>query len=95
MNQLPVKVYGHFTKRKRSDLGNHRLLEDFKASLKDEKMELVKKWQLEGQTVMYLLLENKVEGIIGVSDKIKETSADAIQSLTKNGCKNYYAYRRQ
>ena len=74
-------------KKKKIGLGNDRLLEDFKASLKDEKMELVKKWQLEGQTVMYLLLENNVEGIIGVSDKIKDTSAGAIQSLQKMGVK--------
>jgi len=72
---------------KKIGLGNHRLLEDFKASLKDEKLDLVKEWQLEGQTVMYLLLENNVEGIIGVSDKIKDTSAKAIQSLQKMGVK--------
>ena len=72
---------------KKIGLGNHRLLEDFKASLNDENMGLVKNWQLEGQTVMYLILENKVEGIVGVSDKIKETSAKAIQSLQKMGVK--------
>jgi heavy metal translocating P-type ATPase len=74
-------------KKKKIGLGNNRLLEDFKVSLKDEKMELVKEWQLEGQTVMYLLLENNVEGIIGVSDKIKDTSAKAIHSLQKMGVK--------
>jgi len=36
---------------------------------------------------MFLILENTVEGIIGVSDKIKETSASAIQSLQKLGVK--------
>jgi heavy metal translocating P-type ATPase len=74
-------------KKKKIGLGNNRLLEDFKASLKDKKMELVKEWQLEGQTVMYLLLENNVEGIIGVYDKIKDTSARAIQSLQNMGVK--------
>jgi heavy metal translocating P-type ATPase len=74
-------------KKKKIGLGNNRLLEDFKASLKDKKMELVKEWQLEGQTVMYLLLENNVEGIIGVYDKIKDTSAKAIQSLQNMGVK--------
>jgi heavy metal translocating P-type ATPase len=72
-------------KNKKIGLGNHRLLEEFKASLKDEKMELVKEWQLEGQTVMFLLLGNNIEGIIGVSDKIKSTSAKAIHSLQKMG----------
>lgn len=74
-------------KEKKIGLGNHRLLEDFKASLNDENNELVKGWQLEGQTVMFLVLDKKVEGIVGVADKIKETSAKAIQSLQKMGVK--------
>jgi len=68
-------------------LGNQRLLEDFKASLNDKKEVLVKDWQLEGQTVMYLILDDKVEGIVGVTDRIKESSAKAIQSLQKMGVK--------
>ncbi|MFA5820033.1 MAG: copper-translocating P-type ATPase [Bacteroidales bacterium] len=74
-------------KAKKIGLGNQRLLEDFKASLNDENKVLVKDWQLEGQTVMYLVLDNKVEGIVGVSDRIKETSAKAIQSLQKMSVK--------
>jgi len=72
---------------KKIGLGNQRLLDDFKASLDDDKKKLVGEWQLSGQTVMYLILETKVEGIIGVTDKIKETSASAIQSLQKMGVK--------
>jgi Cu2+-exporting ATPase len=72
---------------KRIGLGNQRLLEDFKTSLNKDKAKLVEEWQLSGQTVMYLILENNVEGIIGVTDKIKETSAKAIQSLQKMGMK--------
>ncbi|HUX95805.1 MAG TPA: copper-translocating P-type ATPase [Bacteroidales bacterium] len=68
-------------------LGNQRLLEDFKASLRDDKMELVKEWQLEGQTVVFLILEDKLEGIIGIFDRIKKSSAGAIQSLQKTGVK--------
>lgn len=48
---------------------------------------MVGEWQFSGQTVMYLILETKVEGIIGVADKIKETSASAIHSLQKMGVK--------
>jgi len=74
-----------FYQKKKIGLGNHRLLEDFKVSLDNDKSLLIKKWQLEGQTVMYLILDKTVEGVIGVSDKIKETSAKAIQSLQKMG----------
>ena len=70
---------------KKIGLGNQRLVEDFKASLDDEKMKVVNEWQLSGQTVMYLINETTVEGIIGVTDRIKDTSAGAIKSLQKWG----------
>jgi len=74
---------------KKIGLGNHRLLEDFKASQTDEQKQLAKEWQLTGQTVMYLIIGDKIEGVVSVSDKIKETSAKAIKSLQKMGIKVY------
>ncbi|MDA3893914.1 MAG: copper-translocating P-type ATPase [Salinivirgaceae bacterium] len=74
-------------KGKKIGLGNQRLLEDFKALLDEDKTKLVKGWQLSGQTVMFLMLENKVEGIVSVADKIKDTSAKAIQAIQKMGVK--------
>jgi Cu2+-exporting ATPase len=68
-------------------LGNKRLLEDFKTSLSDDGKKLVEEWQHSGQTVMFLIRENTVEGVIGVTDRIKETSTKAIQSLQKMGVK--------
>lgn len=72
---------------KRIGLGNLKLLEDFKASLNDENSDLVKDWQSEGQTVMCLILDNTVEGIVAVADRIKETSSEAIKLLQKSGVK--------
>ena len=72
---------------KKIGFGNQKLLEDFKASLENDKKQLVEKLQQTGQTVMYLLLEDKVEGIVSVTDKIKNTSAKAIQELQKLGVK--------
>lgn len=66
-------------------LGNQRLINDFKASLTDEQKQMAEQWQLTGQTVMYLIIENNVEGMVSVSDKIKETSASAIKKLQKMG----------
>lgn len=74
-------------KGKKIGLGNQRLLEDYKASLNNDQKKSVGEWQLSGQTVMYLILENTVEGVIGVADRIKETSAKAIHSLQKMGVK--------
>lgn len=72
---------------KRIGLGNQRLLEDFMTLLNENNKKLVEEWQLAGQTVMYLILENKVEGIVSVTDKIKDTSYSAILALHKMGVK--------
>jgi Cu2+-exporting ATPase len=73
--------------KKKIGLGNDRLLEDFKLSLTEEQRKLVKSWQLEGQTVMYLILDNRIEGIVSVADRTRETAAPAIDSLQKMGVK--------
>lgn len=70
-------------------LGNSRLSDDFGATLPKEQHEMVKEWQLTGQTVMFLLIENKVEGIVSVADTIKNSSAKAIQELQSMGVKVY------
>ncbi len=67
--------------------GNHRLMEDFNARLGESENEQVKKWQSTGQTVMYLVIENNVEGIVSVADTIKNTSAKAITRLQRMGIK--------
>ena len=72
---------------KKIGLGNHRLQKDFNASLEEKQRELVKKWQSTGQTVMYLLIDDHLEGIISVADAIKETSAKAIKDLQEMGIK--------
>ncbi len=46
---------------------------------------MAEEWQLTGQTVMYLIIGKTVEGMVSVSDKIKETSASAIKKLQKLG----------
>lgn len=71
--------------REKIGLGNHRLVDEFNATLCDEKRELVKEWQLSGQTVMYLIIGTTVEGIVSVADSIKETSHKAIFELQKMG----------
>jgi Cu2+-exporting ATPase len=68
-------------------LGNSRLTDDFGATLTKEQQELVKEWQLTGQTVMFLLIEDKVEGIVSVADTIKASSAKAIGKLQTLGIK--------
>ncbi len=68
-------------------LGNQRLAGEFSASIPVNQQKLVESWQSAGQTVMYLIIDAKVEGIVSVEDKIKETSGQAIKTLQKMGLK--------
>jgi Cu+-exporting ATPase len=65
-------------------LGNAKLLEDLKieAGLFKDKAEFLR---LEGQTVMFVVVEGKIAGLIGVADPIKATTPGAINSLQKMG----------
>jgi Cu2+-exporting ATPase len=72
---------------KQIGLGNEKLVDDFQISLDENNKKIVKDWQLKAQTVMYLIIDKKVEGVVSVSDKIKESSAKAIQELQKMGVK--------
>jgi Cu2+-exporting ATPase len=74
---------------KKVGLGNARLLEEFNARLDKNYEKEVIEWQSTGQTVMYLMLENKVEGIVSVADTIKETTAKAIKELQNLGVRVY------
>jgi Cu2+-exporting ATPase len=71
--------------KKKIGLGNHRLLEDFSASINGEAQKEAQNWQSAGQTVMYLFSGNTIEGMVGVADTIKPTSAKAIGALQKMG----------
>lgn len=71
----------------RFGLGNHRLLEDFGISLKDDVKITAKEWQSLGHTVMYLISTKNIEGLISVADTIKPTSKKAIHDLQKQGIK--------
>lgn len=70
---------------KKVGVGNRKLIEDFQATLDPSCDKQAVEWQKLGQTVVFLIIENKVEGIIAVADKIKEKSFTAIRELEKLG----------
>ncbi|MBN2614841.1 MAG: copper-translocating P-type ATPase [Bacteroidales bacterium] len=72
---------------KKAGLGNTRLLEDVKATLTEEQSRQVVQWQEKGQTVMLLVVDHKIAGMVSVADQIKATSAKAIRALHKSGLK--------
>ncbi len=66
-------------------LGNLRLVESFSAAVPAEYEKTAEEWQSKGETVMFLIVENKVEGMVSVADAIKESSASAIKELQRLG----------
>ena len=65
-------------------LGNQKLLEELRVdpgplAAKAEAL------RADGQTVMFVVVENKIVGILGVADPIKETTAGAIRQLHAEG----------
>lgn len=65
-------------------LGNMKLLDDMhiSASPLEEK---AKKLREQGETVMYIIIESQLAGLIGVMDPIKESTAPALNILKSEG----------
>ncbi|MFB6341874.1 copper-translocating P-type ATPase [Saccharicrinis sp. FJH62] len=74
-------------KGKKTGLGNQRFLKEFGVRPDKTVADTVEKWQSEGQTVMFLVTDHTVEGIISVADSIKESTAKAIKALHHMGVK--------
>ena len=65
-------------------LGNQKLMEEFDidiSSYRDKADEM----RGEGRTVMHVAVDNKLAGLLAVSDPIKETTPDAISKLHSEG----------
>lgn len=64
--------------------GNERLFVDIGVDISDVQ-ETLAKWQVEGKTVVLIGDNTHLLGLIAVSDTIRKTSVDTINSLRKNG----------
>jgi len=64
-------------------IGNQRLLEQKEIAIPDA--EVVSKLRTEGKTLMFVVCEDKVIGIIAASDTVRESSREAIMSLRRFG----------
>jgi Cu+-exporting ATPase len=67
-------------------VGNHALMTDLKIDLSSVRPE-VDALQSSGQTVMYVSMDGRLAGFLGVMDPIKDTSIRAVKSLQKSGIK--------
>ncbi|MEZ5936344.1 MAG: heavy metal translocating P-type ATPase [Alphaproteobacteria bacterium] len=69
---------------RRVALGNARLLDDLGVEA-DPFAARAEQLRRDGQTVMFVVLDGAMAGLIGVADPIKETTAKAIQALRADG----------
>ena len=65
-------------------LGNSALMEELKVDVK-EMADQAEKFRADGQTVMFVSLDGKVAGLLGVADPIKESTPEAIRQLHEDG----------
>jgi P-type Cu+ transporter len=65
-------------------LGNRKLLDELKAD-PGSFLEKAEAMRTEGQTVMFVVVNEKVAGLIGVADPIKESTPEAIRQLHEDG----------
>jgi Cu+-exporting ATPase len=65
-------------------LGNQKLLEEVNANAGTFAAR-AETLRADGQTVMFVLVDGKIAGLIGVADPIKETTAEAIRGLHADG----------
>ena len=65
-------------------LGNRKLLDDLRVDL-GELPTRAEALRREGQTVMFVAVDAKAAGLLGVADPIKETTPDAIRALHAEG----------
>ncbi|MGB9833717.1 MAG: heavy metal translocating P-type ATPase [bacterium] len=73
------EIQGH-----RIALGNRKLLDDFGID-PDELSEKAEAMRKEGQTVMFIAVDGRIAGLLGVADPIKETTPEAIEALHREG----------
>src|SRR5664279_1680558 len=72
---------------KKMALGNEKLMTEINAVITAELKNQVTAEQKLGKTVSYLSEDNKAIGFVVISDKIKESSKEAIHNLQKEGLK--------
>jgi len=71
---------------KKTAIGNASLMKDIGAS-PEALRQKAEALQAEGQTVMYVASEGRFAGFVAVSDPIKDSTAEAIEQLKKEGIK--------
>lgn len=69
--------------------GNIRLMQENEVAIPDDSKGLLLKWEKEANTVIFFAVEKKLVAMIAISDRIKESSNEAIAALQKQGIDIY------
>lgn len=69
--------------------GNNKLISDNNISQPEDLKQMASKWSHEGKTVIWFANSKEVISIVAISDKIKETSLEAINQLHQMGIELY------
>ena len=65
-------------------LGNRSLLDEM-GVVADASLEQAEKLRLDGETVMFIVIDGSIAGLLGVADPIKESTMEAIRMLHEDG----------
>jgi len=66
-------------------IGNRKLMLENNIQMLEKVDNILKKFEEEGKTAVLVLVDNKLSGIIAMSDTIKEGAKEAIDALKRNG----------
>lgn len=70
-------------------VGNRKLLDENGIKIAEKTSSLSAQWQSEARTVVYFANAREVLALIGIADKVKPSSREAIRSLRKKGIEVY------
>ncbi len=70
-------------------VGSHKLLKDYDVTLTDALGEELAQYASEGCSIVYFGRENELLAVAAIKDRIKETSAEAVRELRKQGIEVY------
>ncbi|MFH0952776.1 MAG: copper-translocating P-type ATPase, partial [Verrucomicrobiota bacterium] len=82
---IPGEGVGGRTRGHEVLVGNRMFMETHRVLQMDQLVEEANALQHNGQTVIYVAVDRQARGILAISDPVKETTPEAIQSLHKQG----------
>ena len=66
-------------------VGNSRLVKERSIEISEDSLRIATQWQKEAKTVTYFFDQHRILAVIAIGDRIKATSAEAINALTELG----------